>query len=140
MGDPCLRLNDFWELKLIRPSNEDILRSAKFHIRKQKYKEICNTGDYLQALKFLQNNVSEVVNHNDENESKEFRELTQYLFNIQKINDSNNMKNDNKIQGKNDIPSDIYQERTKLYEFLLKYFPNSMKEPLENLVDLVPMS
>jgi len=137
MGDPCLRLNDFWELKLVRPSNEDILRNAKFHIRKQKYKEICNTGDYLQALKYLQSNVSEVVNHNDENESKEFRELTQYLFNIQKNNIPSKTEN---IQGKNDIPSDIYKQRTDLYEFLLKYFPSSMKEPLENLVDLVPMS
>jgi len=141
MSDPCLRLNDFWELTLIRQSNEDILRSAKFHIRKQKYKEICSTGDYLKALKFLQNNVSEVVNHNDENESKEFRELTQYLFNIQKNSaDSTNIKIENKIkQENNDIPNNIYKERTELYEFLLKYFPSSMKEPLENLVDLVPM-
>jgi len=137
INDPCLRLNDFWELKLERPNNEDILRSAKFHIRKQKYKEICNTGNYLQALKYLQNNVSEVVNHNDENESKEFRELTQFLFDSQKSPDSNKIDN---IQGKNDIPDNIYKERTELYEFLLKYFPTSMKEPLENLVDLVPMS
>ncbi|ORY63700.1 hypothetical protein LY90DRAFT_230776 [Neocallimastix californiae] len=141
MSDPCLRLNDFWELKLVRQSNEDILRSAKFHIRKQKYKEICNTGDYLQALKFLQNNVSEVVNNSDENESKEFRELTQFLFNIQKTTNSSNIKIDKKIpQNTNAIPNKIYKERTELYEFLLKYFPSSMKEPLENLVDLVPMS
>jgi N-acetylneuraminic acid mutarotase len=140
MSDPCLRLNDFWELKLVRQSNEDILRSAKFHIRKQKYKEICNTGDYLQALKFLQNNVSEVVNNSDENESKEFRELTQFLFNIQKTTNSSNIKIDKKIpQNTNAIPNKIYKERTELYEFLLKYFPSSMKEPLENLVDLVPI-
>jgi len=138
MGDPYLRLNDFWELKLIRPSNEDILRSAKFHIRKQKYKEICNTGNYLEALKYLQNNVSEVVNHNNESESKEFRELTQFLFDIQKSSDSNN-KNEN-ILGKGDIPNNVYKERTELYEYLLNYFPTSMKEPLENLVDLVPMA
>jgi len=138
--DQSLRLDDFWELKLVRPNNEDILRTAKFHIRKQKFKEICNTGEHLQALKYLQNNVSEVVNHNDENESKEFRELTKFLFNNKKETNPNENPKINTIQEKDDMSTDVYQERTELYEFLLKYFPNSMKEPLENLVDLVPIS
>jgi hypothetical protein len=82
-GDPSnqnLRLDDFWELHLMRPKPEDVLRRVKFLIRRQKFREICHSGSQAQALQFLQNEVSKVVNHTDEKESREFRELTQWLF------------------------------------------------------------
>ncbi|KAI8614210.1 Muskelin N-terminus-domain-containing protein [Chytriomyces sp. MP71] len=75
-----LRLDDFWELHLIRPSPEDVLRKAKFRIRRQQFREICQADNTSQALHYLQNDVSAVVNHADEVESKEFRDLTQQLF------------------------------------------------------------
>ncbi|KAI8849074.1 Muskelin N-terminus-domain-containing protein [Chytridium lagenaria] len=75
-----LRLDDFWELGLQRPSPEDILRRAKFQIKKQKFREMCKTGNTFRALNYLQNEIADVVNHEDEAESKAFRELTQWLF------------------------------------------------------------
>ena len=35
-GNSKQRLDDFWDLRLIRPTTEEILRQVRFHIRKQK--------------------------------------------------------------------------------------------------------
>ncbi|KAJ3006031.1 UNVERIFIED_CONTAM: Muskelin 1, intracellular mediator containing kelch motif, partial [Siphonaria sp. JEL0065] len=75
-----LRLDDFWELHLLRPTSEDVVRRAKFRIRRQQFKELCASGSTLEALEFLKTRVSAVVDHSDEQESKEFRELSLFLF------------------------------------------------------------
>ncbi|TPX71748.1 hypothetical protein SpCBS45565_g00878 [Spizellomyces sp. 'palustris'] len=207
MGNPNLRLDDFWELWLIRPSPNDVLRRAKFHIRRQKFREMCSVGDPLAALKYLQTELAEVVDHSDEQESREFRELTQFLFNwrpsgsipaiggnggigavpmtlkacgggsdtgrgvgglatgvgvgarVGGVLDTGTGSNEgssaaNKMSGgefivhfhlrlsyKSDpkAAEDPYQSRTELYETLLEFFPDSMREPKDNLVDLVHM-
>jgi hypothetical protein len=79
-SQPNLRLDDFWELHLTRPSPKDILRKAQFHIRKQRFIELSQGGDKSAALQYLQVNVSKVVNHDDPSESQTFRELAMYLF------------------------------------------------------------
>ena len=84
-GQPNLRLDDFWELTLVRPSSNDVLRRARFMIKRQQFRELCSRNNMegngtLNALAFLQQEVASVVNHKDEKESKEFRELTQLLF------------------------------------------------------------
>jgi hypothetical protein len=79
-SQPNLRLDDFWELHLTRPSPKDILRKAQFHIRKQRFIELSQGGDKVSALQYLQVNVSKVVNHDDPSESQTFRELAMYLF------------------------------------------------------------
>jgi len=33
----------------------------------------------------------------------------------------------------------VFEERTGLFEELIKYFPKDMKQPQSNLVDLIPM-
>ncbi|KAJ3377243.1 Muskelin 1, intracellular mediator containing kelch motif, partial [Entophlyctis sp. JEL0112] len=76
-----LRLDDLWELRLIRPSAEAILRRAKFRIRRQQFREMCLTDSTgARALEFLQTKVHAVIDHSDEVESKQFRNLTQFLF------------------------------------------------------------
>lgn len=35
---------------------------------------------------------------------------------------------------------DVFVSRTNLYENILAYFPDCMREPRSNLVDLVPVS
>ncbi|KAJ3332134.1 Muskelin 1, intracellular mediator containing kelch motif [Blyttiomyces sp. JEL0837] len=82
-GDPTnlnLRLDDFWELHLLRPKTTDILRRVKFLIKRQQFREMCDRENPIVALQFLQSEVSAVVDHADEKESKEFRELAQCLF------------------------------------------------------------
>ncbi|KAJ3185891.1 hypothetical protein HK101_009778 [Irineochytrium annulatum] len=192
-GDPNndnLRLDDFWELHLLRPSPADVLRRAKFQIRRQQFREMCQSGNVFQALQYLQSEVSEVVDHQDENESKAFRELTQWLFQWQGTvrdqdvwgaNDdaggapsfpgANNAQQQPNTNGGNvpnpsssaigglatggsanlsvkphssilsgfNVSQDAFQTRTELYETLLEFFPESMREPKGNLVDLIDL-
>ncbi|KAI9205394.1 Muskelin N-terminus-domain-containing protein [Polychytrium aggregatum] len=168
--NPGLRLNDFWALSLQRPRNEDILRHARFFIRKQKFREMCvsRTHSPQQLLHYLQNDLSEVVDHADPHESKSFRELTSWLFmwNTFKgpggtplfgFSDSatagghpaghpsaqaNNFGAGGMVAMGTDsgnLPNDIYSFRTELYSRLIEYFPEEMREPKQSLVDLVPI-
>lgn len=75
-----LRLDDFWSLRLLKPSPEDILRRARFMIRQQQFKELCRVGDSMEALKFLQTQLGSCVNTQDPKEDIEFRNLTTTLF------------------------------------------------------------
>ena len=89
-GQPNLRLDDFWQLELVRyfyiplnnlrPQVEDVLRKAIFCIRRQVFLELCQKANSIAALKYLQNDLSSVVNHNNEEESNLFRKLTSWLF------------------------------------------------------------
>ncbi|CDO76971.1 hypothetical protein BN946_scf184281.g18 [Trametes cinnabarina] len=69
------RLDDFWRLEIVRPSEEEITRRALFEVRKQQFREMCEDGPPIKALTFLQTKVSEVVNHDDPEEAKAFRLL-----------------------------------------------------------------
>ncbi|KAI0829852.1 Muskelin N-terminus-domain-containing protein [Trametes gibbosa] len=69
------RLDDFWKLEVIRPSFAEITRRAVFEVRKQQFREMCEDGPPIKALTFLQTRVSEVVNHEDPQEAKDFRSL-----------------------------------------------------------------
>jgi hypothetical protein len=86
-ANPNLRLDDFWQLLLLRsitcnnrPSGDDVLRNARFKIRKQNFIEQCQSVDPTSALTYLQSQVAEVVNHKNTTESLQFRELTSHLF------------------------------------------------------------
>ncbi|CAG8465178.1 12907_t:CDS:10 [Acaulospora colombiana] len=119
------RLDDFWALYLIKPEPDEILRRIKFQIRRQRwlfvrrFQEMCLEGDSIKALKYLQNQLSQVVDHTSEAESEEFRGLTSNLF----YNIKDNV--------------DLFEVRTELFEKLLEFFPEEMKQPKGNLIDLV---
>lgn len=74
------RLNDFWKLELRRPQPIEVIRKAKFHIRRQQFREMCEEIEPVLALQFLQNEVSSVVDHDNHEESEAFRSLLQYLL------------------------------------------------------------
>lgn len=67
---PNLRLNDFWQLKLCRPSHEQILKRCKLLIRKHKFEELA-LNNSVEALEYLQTKVSEIIDHNDVEQTKE---------------------------------------------------------------------
>ncbi|EJF65436.1 hypothetical protein DICSQDRAFT_79600 [Dichomitus squalens LYAD-421 SS1] len=74
-GDVERRLDDFWSMEILRPSNEEIVRRAVYEIRQQQFREMCEDGPPIKALTFLQTRVSSVVNHEDPDEAKVFRAL-----------------------------------------------------------------
>ena len=54
------RLDDFWELKLTRPTPADVLRQTLFLLRRQQFREMCQGPQgarSMEALRFLQQQV-----------------------------------------------------------------------------------
>ena len=51
------RLDDFWELKLTRPTPADILRKTLFLVRRLQFREMCQGPRSMEALRFLQQKV-----------------------------------------------------------------------------------
>lgn len=74
------RLDDFWQMTLVRPDPRDIIRRATYKIRQQQFREICEDASPIKALNFLQTEVSSVVDHQDPHESEIFRTLLTYLL------------------------------------------------------------
>lgn len=70
--DPKLRLNDFWRLRLMRPSQEDLLRQCKLLLRRQRFEELA-VLDPLNGLVYLQTCLSELIDHSDPNQTKEVK-------------------------------------------------------------------
>lgn len=126
---PKMRLDDFWSLKLSRPSREHLLRRCRYLIRKQRFREMASR-DPFEALRYLQNELSETVAHDDIEESQEFRLLASSLFSHPAsidITDSEPLS----------PPSDGFTGRTQLFDTLVSFFPEHMTQPKGNLVDLI---
>ncbi|KAI3652008.1 hypothetical protein MP228_003311 [Amoeboaphelidium protococcarum] len=114
-----VRLDDFWLLKLKRPSYGEILQRCRFMLRRQQFKEMCASADSMQALRYLQSELSAVVDHSNSEQSVEFRNLASSLLNAPSTQ------------------AELFKQRTALYEEILKYFPERMKQPKRNLTDLI---
>ncbi|CAH3026215.1 unnamed protein product [Porites evermanni] len=126
---PKMRLDDFWSLKLSRPSREHLLRRCRYLIRKQRFREMASR-DPFEALRYLQHELSETVAHDDIEESQEFRLLASSLFSHPAsidITDSEPLS----------PPSDGFTGRTQLFDTLVSFFPEHMTQPKGNLVDLI---
>ncbi|XP_014471613.1 PREDICTED: muskelin [Dinoponera quadriceps] len=146
---PNLRLDDFWQLELRRPTPEQILKRCKLIIRKHKFQELALSNS-IEALEYLQTRVSEIIDHSDTQQTKEFQSLTSVLF--RERNDASVTASDPNTS--NDILSDlaagmaqqqcrksrnVHNLRTELYDELAEYFPESMAQPRANLIDLLPL-
>lgn len=59
-------------LQLCRPSTEHLLRRCKYLIRKHRFHEIAQANP-MTALQYLQNELAEVVDHTDSEETREVR-------------------------------------------------------------------
>ncbi|KAG8038628.1 hypothetical protein G9C98_007335 [Cotesia typhae] len=135
---PKLRLDDFWELKLSKPQQDQILTRCKLIIRKHKFKELafCNS---MKALEYLQKDISEIIDHNDVEQTKDFQLLTSVLFyeqnlgrHLTKVTDISSNMSSSDILAK-----EFHQRRTKLFDQLIKFFPEKLTQPRTNLVDLL---
>ncbi|XP_010777272.1 muskelin [Notothenia coriiceps] len=125
---PKMRLDDFWSLKLCRPSKEYLLRHCRYLIRKYRFEEKAQS-EPLNALKYLQNDLSLTVDHTDPDETKEFQLLPSALF---------KSSSDFIPLGFSDVDQ-TYAQRTQLFDTLVNFFPDSMTPPKGNLVDLITL-
>uniref|UniRef100_A0A8D9A7M5 Muskelin n=1 Tax=Cacopsylla melanoneura TaxID=428564 RepID=A0A8D9A7M5_9HEMI len=76
---PRLRLDDFWCLSLCRPTRDQVLAQVRLLVRKAKFQEL-SLSNRLSALEYLQTSLSELIDHDDKEQSLEFRTLAQHLF------------------------------------------------------------
>lgn len=67
---PNLRLDDFWQLELRRPTAEQILKKCKLIIRTHKFKELALSNS-IEALEYLQTKIFEIIDHNDTQQTRE---------------------------------------------------------------------
>lgn len=74
------RLDDFWSMTLERPPVDEVIRRAKFVIRRQQFREMCDEVPPVKSLTFLQNEVSAVVDHSNDAEEDSFRSLLTHLL------------------------------------------------------------
>ncbi|XP_046436398.1 muskelin isoform X1 [Neodiprion lecontei] len=146
---PKLRLDDFWQLELCRPSHEQILRKCKLIIRKHKFEELAMKNS-IEALEYLQTQVYEIIDHADPEQTKEFQLLASVLFREQERSMDNSLDLDpasstsssdriNSVVPKNFTMHDIHARRTELFDKLTEFFPESLTQPRANLIDLLPL-
>ncbi|KAI4496372.1 hypothetical protein M0804_000182 [Polistes exclamans] len=146
---PNLRLDDFWQLQLCRPSHEQVLQKCKLIIRKHKFEELA-LNNSVEALEYLQTKVSEIIDHNDKEQEKEFQLLTSVLFREQtrSLDETADSNPTSSAVSSNfiDINTDQYVKigkvhalRIELYDKLAEFFPDSLAQPRVNLIDLVSL-
>ncbi|CAO3610091.1 unnamed protein product [Cunninghamella echinulata] len=136
---PDHRLNDLWTLKLIKPNIHDLRRRCKYLVRVQKFREICyeieknNRIDMIsQALDFLQKQITPMVNQTDDQEKKILSQLCARLCFMEDItigSDEDDDHNNDIIKMKHHNDTTCHLERTILYNTLIEYFPDHMKQP-----------
>ncbi|KAI9473714.1 MAG: Muskelin N-terminus-domain-containing protein [Benjaminiella poitrasii] len=148
-----IRLGDFWELKLTKNTPASILRKSYFMLRMQRLKELCSklcyentkgdeagsntvSSDSLAALDYLRKHVAPVLNEDDEKDANEFYQLCTDFCLVETMAD----EDPDLIQGIFMESKDIvHAERNKLFEKLLEYIPQEMKEPLGRLTDAIKL-
>ncbi|KAL5014601.1 hypothetical protein ScPMuIL_008871 [Solemya velum] len=128
---PKMRLDDFWSLKLCRPSADHLLRCCQYLIRKYRFQELTATNQSM-AMSYLQTDLADTVDHNDPDETQEFHRLASALFRGESVDEDMIDVSDQQL-------SENYHRRTELFDKLVSYFPESMTQPKGNLVDLIPL-
>ncbi|KAH7339322.1 Muskelin N-terminus-domain-containing protein [Rhizoctonia solani] len=130
--DGIPRLNDLWSMKLVRPTVQELLRKALLAVRKFRFKLMCDTIPAFEALTYLQTQVSEVVDNDDEDEAAELRGLLSYLL-------SRTSDEDTRMNGADDaaVNEESRKERRELFDFLMRFVDPAEKEPETELRDIV---
>jgi hypothetical protein len=64
-----LRLGDFWQLYLFRPSRSEVFRQCQIAIRTAQFSETTRANK-MEALNLLQGRLSQVINHENEKEER----------------------------------------------------------------------
>ncbi|KAG2460382.1 MKLN1 protein, partial [Polypterus senegalus] len=124
---PKMRLDDFWSLKLCRPTKEYLLRHCKYLIRK-----------YRLTLDIRRNIVSYVLNDWDRFEVWT-DDGTGDDYTTQENYKSEMLKPFTYGSACFSDVDQVYAQRTQLFDTLVNFFPDSMTPPKGNLVDLITL-
>jgi len=73
-------LDDFWVMDFVRAAPEEVIRQAKSLIRRQRFREMCEEQHAVKALRYMQTEVSDVVDHTNPEETSVFRALLAHLL------------------------------------------------------------
>ncbi|XP_062529883.1 muskelin isoform X2 [Bombyx mori] len=80
-SSPRLRLDDLWSLRLVQPSLEQVWGEARAILREACYREMATQpGATVQALSYLRNELSSVMDHTDPAQVSRFQKLATLLF------------------------------------------------------------
>ncbi|KAI0319167.1 Muskelin N-terminus-domain-containing protein [Amylostereum chailletii] len=109
-----------------------------------RFREMCNQVPAVHALKFLQRDVADVVDHGSA-ETDTFQELLSHLLTMQATGGSGESMviepDETAVEGEKrtytTISPEVLQQRTRVFEALTAYFPADAKEPGSNLVDMI---
>ncbi|GAB6029244.1 Muskelin 1, intracellular mediator containing kelch motif [Chamberlinius hualienensis] len=126
-----MRLDDFWSLKLVKPSKVQLLRRCRYLIRKQQFQEIA-AKDTISAMHYLQTELSSTVDHADTEEQKEFQLLPSTLFKTPSSIEDFEINPEDE-----DLEEVRFRARSHLFDILAGFFPEHMTQPRSNLVDLI---
>jgi hypothetical protein len=159
-----LRLGDFWQLHLFRPDRKEIYRRCCLKARQSCFMELTYDENSLaKALSYLQTMLSDIVDHSDDEEEREYQLLASQLFKfpplplfptpmVCPIKKSRSFDGVSKTTpGTFKVPVDLVSEdgatkidkrkhklRTQLFDTLAEHFPSDMTHPVGNLIDLIP--
>jgi len=133
------RLDDFWMLKLHRMKLEDVVRHCICMVRKLRFQELVQENP-ISGLRYLQEKVSEVVDHSDQNEREEFEGLATTLFNdkssLSSSDEECEMESDDQPRP-DEITPKVYTTRSMVFDKLCKFYPAHMVQPTGTIVDFV---
>ncbi|XP_043224158.1 muskelin-like [Amphibalanus amphitrite] len=121
-GNPKMRLDDFWRLKLTRPTCSEVLRQCRLLLRKQRFEELV-PSDPVAALQYLQTEVAAAVDHADAEQERQFQLLAGRLFAPPAADPAD--------------PEPRRAARSRLFDQLTVFFPAEMAQPRSNLTDLI---
>ncbi|XP_037789855.1 muskelin-like isoform X1 [Penaeus monodon] len=140
---PKMRLDDFWSLRLCRPSTEQLFQTCVLLIRKHRFSELARSNS-VEALKYLQTELYSAVDHGNPSQVQEFQALATTLFQspedcamthtpLLPSEDDPSLK----AEGSNDLGW-VHSSRSQLFDQLTQFVPEHMTQPRGNLVDLIP--
>lgn len=130
-----MRLDDFWSLRLCRPSQAQLLTRCKFLIRKCHFREL-TAEDPIRAMFYLQNNLSAVVDRTSDDQMAEFHQLTNLLFRTQEQQEEDELLNGQVTSSESTVTSS-YRLRSSVFDSLARFFPDYMAQPRLSLTDFV---
>ncbi|KAI9257656.1 muskelin 1, intracellular mediator kelch motif-containing protein, isoform CRA_a [Sporodiniella umbellata] len=144
-ADNSKRFDDFWELKLSKPTSPQVVRECVFLIRSHRLYEMCSKRENgpigmkqsgkentIAALNYLQRSIVPLVNYDNDKETYHLEQLCAYLC-LPEVKE----EPENNGQSKTTNGDLFFEKRTQVFQRLLEYFPSAMKEPGGCLMDAV---
>jgi hypothetical protein len=108
--------------------------------------EMCQTAPTLTALHYLQTSLSSVVDHTDEHEASSFRACMAAVLSAPASHNCE-VSMDEDVEGSlssldeadakaSERDPELYRRRHELFESVLEFVPDEMRQPKEDLRDV----